>query len=153
MLELSALSHGTAPRCATPPRTFPSSTSVNSLAGYDRLLRGFVKPFYRSISLILGFIVCAVNRLAAAQSASCSLLGNGVCETLPRQRGTGCHLSLHTATQNTEHLQCHQGGPPRTADPAAPLPAAGTHGEESGPQLGAVIPSLMGAGITLEGAA
>lgn len=108
-----------APQCATPSRTFPSSTSVNHIAGYDKLLRGFVNAFYHFISLILVFIVFAVNLLAAAQSASCSLLGNGVCETLPSQ-GRGCHLSLQQSQQNAEHLQCHQQGPTQTADPSGP---------------------------------
>lgn len=49
LLELSALSHGMArahaPDCATLSRMFPSSTSVNHIAGYDKLLRGFVKAF------------------------------------------------------------------------------------------------------------
>lgn len=53
-----------------------------------------LKPFYHFISLILVFIAFALNLLAAAQSASCFLLGNGVCETLPSQQGRGCHLPL-----------------------------------------------------------
>lgn len=60
----------------------PAHQSI-TLQDMTNCLEALLKPFYNFISLFLGFILFAVNLLAAAQSASCFLLGNGGCETLP----------------------------------------------------------------------
>lgn len=76
-----------------------------TLQDMTNCLEALVKPFNHFISLILVFIVFAVNLWPAAQFASCSFW-EMECETLPRQQGRGCHLSV------PQHQQkCYQQGP------------------------------------------
>lgn len=102
LLELCSLLWDSSSTCTT-SGDIPTCTLVSHAAGCDQLLRGFVKALLPLIALVLGFIVFAVNLLAAAQPASCSFPGS-------RRHGS---LSSLQSQPGTEHL-LSQGEPPGT---------------------------------------
>lgn len=141
LLELSALSYGTAPAHApTPSRTFPSSTSVNHTAGYDKLPRGFVKAFlsfYQSNSCF--YCLCFKS---TGCSPICILLFAGKWSVWDPPIAAGQRLPPATAIV-TAKCRASPVPPARSYPdrwPQQPHPLLLGHGEQNGPQLGPVTP-------------
>lgn len=151
MLELSALSHGTAqahaPHCASPSRTFPTNTSVNHLAGCDKVLRSFVKAFLSFYQPNSWFYCLCCKSTGCSPACILLLIGKWSMRASHHSRAEAA-TTHGKAQQNSEQLPCHQQDPTQTADhPQPPTLLLGHTVNKMIPSWGPLSLTIMSAAL------